>query len=50
MEELKRVIPDLDEILVDATEQKIQRPLKSKKKILFGKEKSFYDKNPDYDK
>lgn len=31
LEELKEIIPDLDEVLVDATEQKIPRPRKNRK-------------------
>lgn len=43
LEELKKIIPDLDEILVDATEQKIPRPLKkrARKKYHSGKKKAF---------
>jgi len=43
IEELRKVIPDLDEILVDCTEQKIPRPQKKAKrnKHHSGKKKSF---------
>lgn len=43
LEELRKVIPDLDEILVDCTEQKIPRPQKKVKrnKHHSGKKKSF---------
>jgi hypothetical protein len=43
LEELRKVIPDLDEILVDCTEQKIPRPQKKAKrnKHHSGKKKSF---------
>lgn len=43
LEELKEIIPDLDEILGDATEQKIPRPLKKRKRKKYhsGKKKAF---------
>lgn len=43
IEELKEIIPDLDEILTDATEQPIPRPKKKRKrnKHLSGKKKRF---------
>ena len=43
IDELREAIPDLDEVLVDATEQKIPRPQKKKnrKKYHSGKKKSF---------
>lgn len=43
LEELKRVIPDLDEILVDATEQKIPRPQKKRTRKTYhsGKKRAF---------
>ena len=43
MDELRKIIPDLDEILVDATEQPIQRPSKKskRKKYHSGKKKRF---------
>lgn len=43
IDELKRIIPDLDKILVDATEQKIQRPRKKsiRNKYHSGKKKAF---------
>lgn len=43
LEELRKVIPDLDEILIDCTEQKIPRPKKKAKrnKHHSGKKKSF---------
>jgi len=47
LEELKEIIPDLDEILVDATEQPIPRPKKKRrrKKYYSGKKK-LYGENP----
>ena len=43
LEELKEIIPDLDEILGDATEQRIPRPLKKRKRKKYhsGKKKAF---------
>lgn len=43
LEELKELIPDLDEVLVDATEQRIPRPQKkrARKKHHSGKKKGF---------
>lgn len=43
LEELRDVIPDLDEVLVDATEQKVPRPKKKRqrKKYHSGKKKAF---------
>lgn len=43
LEDLKKVIPDLDEILVDATEQRIPRPQRkrSRKKYHSGKKRAF---------
>lgn len=43
LEELKEVIPDLDEVLVDATEQKIPRPKKkrTRRKYHSGKKSAF---------
>lgn len=43
IEELKEIIPDLDEILADATEQKIPRPKKKRKRKKYhsGKKKAF---------
>lgn len=43
IEELKKLIPDLDEILGDATEQRIPRPLKKQKRKKYhsGKKKAF---------
>ncbi len=43
IDELKEIIPDLDEILIDATEQPIQRPSKKskRKKYHSGKKKRF---------
>lgn len=43
LEELKQLIPDLDEILIDATEQRIPRPEKKRKRNKYhsGKKKGF---------
>ncbi len=43
LDELRKAIPDLDEVLLDATEQKIPRPKKKKtrKKYHSGKKKAF---------
>lgn len=43
LEELKEVFPDLDEVLIDATEQRINRPAKKRlrKKHHSGKKKAF---------
>lgn len=43
LEELKKVIPDLDEILADCTEQRIPRPEKKRKRNKYhsGKKKTF---------
>lgn len=43
IEELKEIIPDLDEILADATEQRIPRPTKKRKRKKYhsGKKKAF---------
>jgi len=43
LEELRRVIPDLDEVLIDSTEQRINRPRKKqvRKKHHSGKKKAF---------
>lgn len=43
LEELKELIPDIDEVLVDATEQKVPRPAtkRARKKHYSGKKKGF---------
>lgn len=43
LEQLRKLIPDLDEVLVDATEQKIPRPEKKRKRNKYhsGKKKAF---------
>ncbi len=43
LEELRKIVPDIDEILIDATEQPIQRPSKKskRKKYHSGKKKRF---------